>query len=113
LRRCFGRGSPGGAEKTVRELNAETTGRGEEEARRWRVGTVLQLGDPGLREIAKQVDDPAAPAIRMLADDLADRCDSLADDDGIRAGHRCAATIGANAARGISEMGRGKAVGCW
>jgi len=36
------------------------------------IRTVLQLGDPGLREIAKKVDDPAAPEIRMLADDLAD-----------------------------------------
>jgi len=36
------------------------------------IRTVLQLGDPGLRKIAKKVDDPAAPEIRMLADDLAD-----------------------------------------
>jgi peptide deformylase len=36
------------------------------------IRTVLQLGDPGLREIAKRVDDPAAPMIRALAEDLAD-----------------------------------------
>jgi peptide deformylase len=36
------------------------------------VRTVLQLGDPGLREIAKRVDDPAAPEIRALIEDLAD-----------------------------------------
>jgi peptide deformylase len=33
---------------------------------------VLQLGDPGLREIAKRVEDPAAPEIRALVEDLAD-----------------------------------------
>jgi peptide deformylase len=36
------------------------------------VRTVLQLGDPGLREIAKRVEDPTAPEIRALAEDLAD-----------------------------------------
>jgi peptide deformylase len=36
------------------------------------VRTVLQLGDPGLREVAKQVEDPAAPEIRRLVEDLAD-----------------------------------------
>jgi peptide deformylase len=36
------------------------------------VRTVLQLGDPGLREVAKRVDNPAAPEIRSLVDDLAD-----------------------------------------
>jgi peptide deformylase len=36
------------------------------------VRTVLQLGDPGLREIAKRVEDPAAPEIRALVEDLAD-----------------------------------------
>ena len=36
------------------------------------IRTVLQLGDPGLREVAKKVDDATAPEIRMLADDLAD-----------------------------------------
>jgi peptide deformylase len=36
------------------------------------VRTVLQLGDPGLREIALRVKDPTAPAIRALVDDLAD-----------------------------------------
>jgi len=36
------------------------------------VRTVLQLGDPGLREIAKRVEDPCAPEIRALVEDLAD-----------------------------------------
>lgn len=36
------------------------------------VRTVLQLGDPGLREIAKRVEDPTAPEIRALVGDLAD-----------------------------------------
>ncbi len=33
---------------------------------------ILQLGDPGLREVAKKVTDPAAPEIRSLVEDLAD-----------------------------------------
>jgi peptide deformylase len=36
------------------------------------IRTVLQLGDPGLREIAHPVQDAAAPAIRDLIQDLAD-----------------------------------------
>ncbi len=36
------------------------------------IRTVLQLGDPGLREIAKRVDDPSAPEIGALVEDLAD-----------------------------------------
>jgi len=36
------------------------------------VRTVLQLGDPGLREVAVRVDDPTMPEIRMLVEDLAD-----------------------------------------
>lgn len=36
------------------------------------VRTILQLGDPGLREVAVRVDDPAAPEIRSLIADLAD-----------------------------------------
>lgn len=36
------------------------------------VRTVLQLGDPGLREVAKRVESPAAPEIRALVEDLAD-----------------------------------------
>lgn len=36
------------------------------------IRTVLQLGDPGLREVAKRVDDPAALDIRALVEDLAD-----------------------------------------
>jgi peptide deformylase len=36
------------------------------------IRTVLQLGDPGLREVAKRVNDPAAPEIRGLVEDLSD-----------------------------------------
>jgi peptide deformylase len=36
------------------------------------IRTVLQLGDPGLREVAKRVENPAAPVIRALVGDLAD-----------------------------------------
>ena len=36
------------------------------------VRTILQLGDPGLREAAARVEDPGAPEIRSLVADLAD-----------------------------------------
>jgi len=36
------------------------------------IQTVLQLGDPRLREIAKQVVDPSSSEIRLLVEDLAD-----------------------------------------
>ena len=36
------------------------------------VRTVLQLGDPGLREVAARVADPSAPEIRSLIADLTD-----------------------------------------
>ena len=36
------------------------------------VRTVLQLGDTGLREIAKRVENPRAPEIRAIVEDLAD-----------------------------------------
>jgi peptide deformylase len=36
------------------------------------VRTVLQLGDPGLREVAARVDDPSLPEIRSLVGDLAE-----------------------------------------
>lgn len=36
------------------------------------IRTVLQLGDPGLRENANRVDDPTAPEIHALVQDLAD-----------------------------------------
>ena len=32
----------------------------------------MQLGDPGLREVAARIDDPTAPEIRLLIADLAD-----------------------------------------
>jgi len=36
------------------------------------IRTVLQLGDPGLREVAKKVSNPAAQEIRALVEDLSD-----------------------------------------
>jgi peptide deformylase len=36
------------------------------------IRTILQLGDPGLREVAKRVDDPGAEEIRALVEDLSD-----------------------------------------
>src|SRR6266478_1823597 len=36
------------------------------------IRTVLQLGDPGLREVARRVNDPAAAEIRELVEDLSD-----------------------------------------
>src|SRR6266403_5304865 len=36
------------------------------------IRTVLQLGDPGLREVAGRVSDPAAAEIRALVEDLSD-----------------------------------------
>lgn len=36
------------------------------------IRTVLQLGDPGLREVCKRVADPTAPEIRTLFEDLSD-----------------------------------------
>jgi peptide deformylase len=36
------------------------------------IRTILQLGDPGLREVAKRASDPAAAEIRALVQDLAD-----------------------------------------
>jgi peptide deformylase len=36
------------------------------------IRTVLQLGDPGLREVAKKVNDPTAAEIRSLVEDLSD-----------------------------------------
>jgi len=36
------------------------------------IRTVLQLGDPGLREMAERVNDPAAPEIQWLVEDLSD-----------------------------------------
>jgi peptide deformylase len=36
------------------------------------IRTVLQLGDPVLREVAKPVSDPAAPGIHAIVEDLSD-----------------------------------------
>jgi peptide deformylase len=36
------------------------------------IRTVLQLGNPGLREVAKKVDDHAAAELRALVEDLSD-----------------------------------------
>jgi peptide deformylase len=41
------------------------------------VRTVLQLGDPGLREVAKPVENPAAPEIRALVEELIDHLDGI------------------------------------
>jgi peptide deformylase len=50
-------------------LSTEST---EERERTVAVRTILQLGDPGLREMAAPVVDPSAPEIRLLVADLAD-----------------------------------------
>jgi peptide deformylase len=42
------------------------------EAASMAIRTVLQLGDPGLREIASRVEDPVAPEISALVEDLSD-----------------------------------------
>jgi peptide deformylase len=47
------------------------------------VRTVLQLGDPGLREVAKPVENPAAPEIRALVEDLIDHLDGILGVDRI------------------------------
>jgi peptide deformylase len=36
------------------------------------IRTILQLGDPGLREVARKVSDPGAAQMRALVEDLAD-----------------------------------------
>jgi peptide deformylase len=36
------------------------------------IRTVLQLGDPGLRDVTKRVEDATTPEIRVLLEDLAD-----------------------------------------
>jgi peptide deformylase len=43
-----------------------------EEAASMAIHTVLQLGDPGLREIASRVEDASAPEIRALVEDLSE-----------------------------------------
>ena len=59
--------------KTFRHLNAETQRRrGHREEKKMAIRTVLQLGDPGLREVAKKVSDPTAAEIRELVEDLSD-----------------------------------------
>ena len=51
------------------------------------IRTVLQLGDPGLREIAKKVEDPTAPAVRALVEDLADTdADDFVEENQVAAG---------------------------
>jgi peptide deformylase len=44
----------------------------DEEAASMAIRTVLQLGDPGLRQVASRVEDPSAPEIRTLVEDLSD-----------------------------------------
>src|ERR1700687_1785550 len=85
--RASGRESLGGGKNRKRLLRRERGGHREqrEEGRESKeskaeskrktdmaIRTVLQLGDPGVREVAKKVDDPAAAEIRALVEDLSD-----------------------------------------
>src|SRR5712672_667810 len=58
-----------GKDLTQRHKGAEH--RGTEKKGIMAVKTILQLGNPGLREVAARVVDPAAPEIRSLVADLA------------------------------------------
>jgi peptide deformylase len=49
-----------------------SAGRREEKETGMAIRTVLQLGDPGLREVAKKVSDASAAEIRTLVEDLSD-----------------------------------------
>ena len=60
-----------GAEKGTRGKSKESKAETKEKTR-MAIRTVLQLGDPRLREVAKRVESPAAPEILALVDDLAD-----------------------------------------
>jgi peptide deformylase len=51
---------------------AESTEDKEKRKKKMAIRTVLQLGDPGLREIAKKVSDPTGMEIRALVEDLSD-----------------------------------------
>ena len=57
--------------KAVEDFNTKSTERTERK-KKMPIRTILQLGDPGLREVAKKVNDPAAPEIRVLVEDLSD-----------------------------------------
>src|SRR5260370_33647069 len=70
------------------------------------IRTVLQLGDPGLREIAQKVNDPAAPEIRALVEDLSDTLAYWRKTTGYGRGI-AAPQIGANL-RGIFRRLRGE-----
>jgi len=59
------------------------------------IRTVLQLGDPGLREVAKRVENPAVPEILALVEDLADTLAYWRDTTGYGRGI-AAPQIGAN-----------------
>jgi len=59
------------------------------------IRTVLQLGDPGLREVAKRVENPAAPEILCAGGGLGGYAGVLAEHDWIRA-RIAAPQIGAN-----------------
>jgi peptide deformylase len=65
-RLCFA--GPPYFQRTIRGIIAFSAA----EAASMAIRTVLQLGDPGLREIANRVQDPASPEIRTLIEDLAD-----------------------------------------
>ena|ERR1700686_726751 len=58
---------------TGKRINAECTEvRAQSSRRIMAVRTVLQLGDPGLREVCARVADPGSSEIQALAKDLAD-----------------------------------------
>jgi peptide deformylase len=70
--------------ETVGDFNTENTEGAEKreerkgfkgetkEKTKMAIRTVLQLGDPGLRQVAKRVENPAAPEILALVEDLAE-----------------------------------------
>src|SRR5260370_18202485 len=61
-RRCSGQGNQGsGSGLKFKERRGSSMA----------IRPILQLGDPGLREVAKKLTDPAAPEIRSLVEDLA------------------------------------------
>jgi peptide deformylase len=55
-------------QSAIRAIIAFSAGEGSSMA----IRTVLQLGDPGLRETARRVEDAAAPRIRAMVEDLSD-----------------------------------------
>ena len=68
--------------------------------------TILQLGDPRLREVAPPVKDPSIPEIAALVKDLARHAGALAVDNRLRTRHRRAATRRAAAGYFFAIAGR-------